>query len=167
MAVTSKQDLIALTEKEFDKLRKTLDGVDETQAATPHPEDAITIKDTILHRVHWINLFFKWYKDGEAGREVVTPAPGYKWNQLKAYNARIREETRDVAWPAAKDRLKRAHKKLVKLLAGLDEKTLYGPSPYNWTNKWTLGRWAESSGPSHYRSAAKYIREIRKKTGYL
>ena len=165
MAATTKDDLIALTEKEFEKLQKTLEDVDEALATTPHPDDDITIKDTVLHRVHWINLFFKWHKDGAAGKEVVTPATGYKWNALKEYNAKIREETRDVAWTSAKDKLKRAHKKLVKLLSDLDEKTLYGKSPYSWTNKWTLGRWAESSGPSHYRSAAKYIREIRKKTG--
>lgn len=165
MAATTKDDLIALTEKEFAKLQTILEDVDETLATTPHPQDGVTIKDTVLHRVHWINLFFKWRKDGEAGKEVVTPAPGYKWNALKEYNAKIREETRDVPWPAARDRLKRAHRKLVKLLSELDDKTLYGESPYAWTNKWTLGRWAESSGPSHYRSAAKYIREIRKKTG--
>ena len=165
MAATTKDDLIALTEKEFEKLQKNLADVDDALATTPHPEDGVTIKDTVLHRVHWINLFFKWYKDGKAGKEVAVPAPGYKWNQLKEYNAKIREETRDVSWASARDRLKRGHKKLVKLLNELDDKALYGKSPYDWTNKWTLGRWAESSGPSHYRSAAKYIREIKKKTG--
>jgi len=26
-------------------------------------------------------------------------------------------------------------------------------------NDWTTGRWAEAAGPSHYRSAAKFIRQ--------
>ena len=163
MAATTKADLIAVTEKEFAKLQAALEDVDGALATTPHPQDKITIKDTVLHRVHWINLFFKWRRDGMAGKAVEIPAPGYKWNQLKAYNAKIREETQDVPWPNARDRLKRAHAKFLKLLNELDEKELYGKSPHAWTNKWTLGRWAESSGPSHYRSAAKYIREIKKK----
>jgi hypothetical protein len=29
-------------------------------------------------------------------------------------------------------------------------------------NKWTTGRWAEASGASHYRSAAKYVRACLK-----
>lgn len=165
MAATSKADLISITEKEFDKLQATLKDVDDALAETPHPKDKITIKDTVLHRVHWINLFFKWRRESEAGKEAAIPAAGYKWNQLKEYNARIREETKDVSWPNTKTRLKQAHKKFLKLLNELDEKTLYGPNPYDWKNNWTLGRWAESSGPSHYRSAAKYIREIKKKAG--
>lgn len=165
MAATTKADLIAITEKEFEKLQAALEDVDDALALTPHPQDKITIKDTILHRVHWLNLFFKWRNDSEAGKTPAIPAKGYKWNQLKAYNAKIREETQDTPWPSAKDRLKRAHKKFLKLINGLDEKTLYGRNPYDWGNAWTLGRWAESSGPSHYRSAAKYIREIKKKAG--
>lgn len=165
MAAKTKADLIAVTEKEFAKLQTVLEGVDETLATTPHPQDKITIKDTILHRVHWLNLFFKWRRDGDAGKTVAIPAPGYKWNQLKEYNAKIREETHDVPWSKALSRLKQAHKKFLTLINELDENTLYGASPYDWTNKWTLGRWAESSGPSHYRSAAKYIREIKKKAG--
>lgn len=165
MAATNKADLIAITEKEFAKLQAVLEDVDEALALTPHPQDGITTKDTILHRIHWLNLFFKWRRDGEAGKEVAIPAPGYKWNQLKDYNAKVREETKDVDWSKAKTRLKQAHKKFLKLLDELDERTLYGPNPYDWGNKWTLGRWAESSGPSHYRSAAKYIREIKRKAG--
>ena len=68
MAATSKADLIALTEKEFEKLWKNLEDVDDALAKTPHPDDGVTIKDTVLHRVHWINLFFKWRKDGDAGK---------------------------------------------------------------------------------------------------
>ncbi|WP_421726567.1 ClbS/DfsB family four-helix bundle protein [Bauldia sp.] len=164
MAATSKADLLALSEKEFAKLQAALDGIDADLAATPHPDDDITIKDTVLHRVHWIGLFLGWYRDGVAGKTVETPAPGIKWNQLKAYNAKVREETRDVAWPEARKCLEKAHRDLMACLKDIDEKTLYGTGIYDWTNKWTVGRWAESSGPSHYRSATKYIREIVRKT---
>ncbi len=162
MPAQNKQDLIAAAEAEYRKLLKALDGVDAEMAVSPHPDDGITIKDTILHRVHWIDLFLGWYRDGVAGKPVHTPAPGYKWNQLKAYNAKVREETRSVPWPEARSRLETAHGDLLELIRSLDDIELYGPKKYDWTNTWTLGRWAEASGPSHYRSAAKYIRAIRK-----
>lgn len=165
MAASSKEELIAITEKEFSKLKAALEDVDEALATTPHPDDKITIKDTVLHRVHWVNLFFGWYEDGLAGKDVVTPAPGYKWNQLKEYNAKIREKSQTVSWKAARQRLDRAHKKLLTFMQDLSDKQLYAPPSQSWMNKWTLGRWAEASGPSHYRSAAKYIREIKRKTG--
>jgi len=163
MPAKTKTELIEISRKEFDKLLATLDGIDEALATTPDPQDGITIKDTVLHRVHWVHLFLGWYRDGVAGKAVSTPAPGYKWNQLKAYNAKLREETQDVAWPAALDQLRNAHRDLMGLVEDLDETELYGPKKYDWTNNWTLGRWAEASGPSHYRSAAKYIRTVRKR----
>ena len=162
MAASNKDELLSLTEKEFSKLDALVSEVSENTALALHPKDAISIKDTVVHRAHWVDLFFSWYRDGKAGKEVQTPAPGYKWNQLKEYNAKLREETRDVSWDDAKLHLAKSHKKLMRLLKSLDDAELYGPKQFDWLNNWTLGRWAEASGPSHYRSAVKYIRQILK-----
>lgn len=163
MAQQTKQDLLSSAEAEFRKLRKALDGVDADLASKPHPEDGISIKDTILHRAHWVELFLGWYRDGVAGRIVHTPARGFKWNQLKEYNAQLREQTRTVPWSDALANLDAAHAQLMGLIESLDETELYGPRKYEWTNNWKVGRWAEASGPSHYRSAAKYIRSVRRR----
>ena len=162
MAASNKVDLLSLTEKEFSKLDTLVSEINDKTALAPHPRDAISIKDTIVHRAHWIDLFLGWYRDGKAGKDVQTPAPGYKWNQLKDYNAKLRDQTRDVSWTDAKTHLTKSHKKLMRLLKSLDNKALYGPKQFDWQNNWTLGRWAEASGPSHYRSATKYIRQILK-----
>ena len=162
MAASNKVDLLSLTEKEFSKLDTLVSEISDKTALAPHPKDTISIKDTIVHRAHWIDLFLGWYRDGKAGKEVQTPAPGYKWNQLKEYNAKLRDQTRDVSWKDAKAHLTKSHKKLMRLLKSLDNKALYGPKQFDWLNNWTLGRWAEASGPSHYRSATKYIRQILK-----
>ncbi len=162
MAASNKADLLSLAEKEFSKLDTIVSEISDKTALAPHPEDAISIKDTIVHRAHWVDLFLGWYRDGKAGKEVQTPAPDYKWNQLKDYNAKLRDQTRDVSWNDAKAHLTKSHKKLMRLLNSLDNKALYGPKQFDWLNNWTLGRWAEASGPSHYRSASKYIRQILK-----
>lgn len=165
MAATSKEQLLEVTRKDFDRLASTLAEIEEAAAKTPHPEDGITILDTVNHRKHWIDLFLGWYRDGVAGKEVSTPAPGYKWNQLKEYNAKVRERMRKIRWKKAVADLHKAHDELVALIDSLPEEELYGPKKYDWTNNWTVGRWAEASGPSHYRSARKYVREILRKTG--
>ena len=162
MAAATRADLIAITEKEFEKLQKVLDGVDKKLAVAPHPDDGITIKDTLAHRIHWIDLFFNWYEDGVAGKPVYVPAKGYKWNQLKEYNAKVREKNARMAWSTAKSRLAAAHKRLMDFIAEHNNKALYGPIKFEWQGKWPLGRWIEASGASHYRSAVKYIREIKR-----
>lgn len=163
MVAKTKAELVAVAEKEFDKLQKLLGDIDRDLALTPHPDDGITIKDTTAHRAHWIDLFFGWYENGVAGKPVHVPAEGYNWRQLKAYNAKVREQTADMSWDEARTRLATGHERLMGFIAERGDDDLYGPREYDWQGNYTLGRWAESTGPSHYRSAAKYIREIKRK----
>lgn len=156
-AATNKTDLITTAVAEYTKLRKLLEDVSEAQAIRKR-EDDTSIKDVIGHRAHWIDLFLGWYADGQAGKDVAFPAPGYKWNDLKVYNAALREAQAGWSWSQACVALDEAHARLLNFLRGLPDSALYGGPMKGARNDWTTGRWAEASGPSHYRSAAKYIR---------
>lgn len=145
-----------MMDKEFTKLLRLAEALEVDVLSKD--EEGTSIKDVVVHRAHWIGLFLGWYNDGQAGKEVFFPAKGYKWNELKRYNRELRAESKDVDWPGAMRRLKNAHKKLVCFLEELSDKELYGGAMKGANNKWTPGRWAEAAGPSHYRSAAKYIR---------
>lgn len=155
-AATSGTDLIAVTEAEFARLAALLDKVPGELAMRKDDED-ISIKDVIAHRAHWIDLSLGWYRDGQAGRDVAFPAPGYKWDDLKRYNADLRARQADSGWPEARSALDAAHEGLMAFLDGLDDAALYGGPMKGADNTWTTGRWAEAAGPSHYRSAAKYL----------
>ena len=156
-AATNRTDLIAVTVKDYDKLAALIADIPEPQALRKR-EDDTSIKDIIAHRAHWIGLFLGWYADGQAGKEVCFPAPGYKWNQLKAYNAQLRADQEGLGWDAARQGLAEAHAALVRFMETHDEAALYGGPMKGANNDWTAGRWAEAAGPSHYRSAAKWIR---------
>ncbi|MDJ0824691.1 MAG: ClbS/DfsB family four-helix bundle protein [Rhodobacter sp.] len=156
-AATTKADLIAVTEKEFAKLQAVLDTVPEARALEKDADDT-SVKDVVAHRAHWIDLFLGWYADGQAGREVRFPAPGYKWSDLKAYNADLRARQADMGWAEARAALAAGHARLMGFLDGLGEDALYGGPMKGAKNAWTTGRWAEAAGASHYRSAAKYVR---------
>ena len=161
MPATTKADLLTVTDKEHAKLTKLLEDIPPDLALRGF-EEGWSIKDVIAHRAHWIDLFLGWYHDGQAGKEVAFPAPGYKWNQLKAYNAALRQSQTDLSWDGAQAALGTAHETLRGFLAGLDETALYGGPMKGANNAWTTGRWAEAAGPSHYRSAAKFIRACKR-----
>ncbi|MEM9552444.1 MAG: ClbS/DfsB family four-helix bundle protein [Pseudomonadota bacterium] len=155
-AATSKSDLMIATTKEFARLSAVLDRVADDQAT--HPDtDGWSIRDVIIHRAHWIDLFLGWVADGQAGREVHIPAKGVKWNALKPYNATVRDRNADVSWAEARSRLSDKHAALLKLMEEMPEDALYD-CPMPGQDKWTTGRYAEASGASHYRSAAKFVR---------
>lgn len=161
MAADSKIELLAVSEKEFAKLTKLLNDLTEGEADF-QSSDGVSIKQVIGHRAHWLDLFFGWYEDGKAGKDVQTPAPGYKWNQLKEYNAAVYEEAASRSWASTLAGLKERHAKLLSFLGALEDDALYTKHLFPWTNNWTVGRWAELSGPSHYRSAAKFVRQVKR-----
>lgn len=158
-AATNKADLVAVFDQELTKLRNTLDGIGEAQSSLSTVDDDTTIKGIIAHRTHWMGLFHGWYEDGLAGRDVHVPAKGYKWNQLKAYNAALYEKGNAMPWGDLLSDFEKACNKLRRFIAARDDDALYHSGAYSWTGKWTLGRYAEASGPSSFRSANTYIRK--------
>ena len=157
MAATTKDELLAICQKEFDKLDGLLDRVESNESRVKDADDT-SIKDIVAHRAHWIDLFLGWYEDGQAGEPVFFPAEGYKWNDLKRYNADLRTRQADLGWNEARAALEQAHIKLTGFVSSRSENDLYGGPMAGANNEWTPGRWAEAAGPSHYRSAAKYVR---------
>ena len=159
-AAKTKADLLAMTRREYARLDRLIAPIPDALATTRFA-DEISIKDTIAHRAHWIDLFLGWVADGLANRPVYIPDKGVKWNALKAYNAQLRANQSEMGWTAARDRLATRHDALITRIETLTEAQLFGgPMPGHKT--WTTGRFAEAAGASHYRSAAKYIRACLK-----
>lgn len=161
MPATDKTALLLISETEFAKLQKLITTIDPAMAMEKR-EDDTSIKDVIAHRAHWIALFLGWYAEGQAGHEVFFPAKGYKWNELKRYNADLRARQAGLNWADAVALLEANHKRLMAQITALSDAELYSGPMKGAKNHWTTGRWAEAAGPSHYRSAAKYLRACLK-----
>jgi len=164
MPATSKSGLLPVALKEFEKLEKALDKVPD-QLRLEKDGDGTSLKDIVGHRAHWIGLFLGWYRDGLAGKEVHFPAEGYKWSELRRYNADLRASQADLGWEKARSLLKEKHADLIALIKETSDEDLYDHPMAGAKNDWTAGRWAEAAGPSHYRSATKYIRQRLRTAG--
>ncbi|WP_299600024.1 ClbS/DfsB family four-helix bundle protein [uncultured Tateyamaria sp.] len=164
MPAHSKTELIDITQKDFGKLEKLIETIPPDVALQKDADDT-SIKDVIAHRAHWIDLFLGWYWDGRAGKTVHFPAEGYKWNELKRYNADLRQRQSHLDWPQAVNLLKKKHGELTGFINDRSDDELYGGPMKGAQNDWRSGRWAEAAGPSHYRSAAKYIRAALRARG--
>ena len=157
MAAKNKTELLLSNEQEFAKLEKLIEQISDEQALLKDSNDT-SIKDIIAHRAHWIDLFLGWYSDGIMGKEVHFPAKGYKWNELKRYNSVLRNQQQHLRWNEARILLKEKYIELKQFLEGLSNEDLYSGPMKGAKNHWTPGRWAEAAGPSHFRSASKYLR---------
>lgn len=160
MPASNKAELLDVTHKEFAKLSALISSIDHQQAKAAI--DGVSIKDVVGHRAHWIDLFLGWYQDGLAGKPVFFPAQGYKWNELTRYNADLRQAQSGLDWQDVRNLLAKNHNQLTVLIERLSDHDLYGGPMKGANNKWTPGRWAEAAGPSHFRSASKFIRSVLK-----
>lgn len=156
-AATTKSDLCATTEKGWRKLSRLLTAFD-AESAMQADADGISAIRIVGHRAAWIEFYFTWCKAAAAKVAPVMPAPGFKWNQLEALNARIFDGQQGWTWEEAVTTLEAAHARLMDDLEGATEGALYG-APLSPELKWTRGRYAEAAGASHYRSAAKTLRK--------
>ncbi len=161
MAAQNKTELLDITKREFAKLENLIAEID-AKSALSKDVDATSIKDVIGHRAHWIELFFGWHADGLAGKTVFFPAEGYKWNDLKRYNAELRKKQSSLGWNDAQTALRQNYERLVTFVEQKPNEELYGGPMKGANNNWAVGRWAEAVGPSHFRSAAKYVRSALK-----
>lgn len=155
-AAETKADLQAVTEKDWKKLWTLIEQVPDALRNAKDADDT-SIKDVLAHRAHWIGLFFQWVDEGRRDGTVEMPDHGVKWNQLKPYNANLRAQYAALSWQEVCTRLQGAHDRLCAFLDAEPEDALYG-GPMPGGTGWTMGRYAEAAGPSHYRSAAKYVR---------
>ncbi|WP_179379838.1 ClbS/DfsB family four-helix bundle protein [Jannaschia marina] len=158
MPATTKDELLALFDRDYAKLRALIDGIPEA-AALRKGDDDVSIKDIVGHRAHWIALFLGWQAEAAAGGPVHIPAEGYKWSELKAYNAKVRADQAHMSWPETRALLADGHARILRFVQETEAGALYGP-PMVGQTKWTVGRYAEASGPSHYRSAVRAIRAL-------
>jgi hypothetical protein len=109
-AAKDKEALLAVTEAEYSKLCSLLENLPQRVVNTRYDDDT-SVKDVVGHRAHWIALFLGWYRDGKAGKEVFFPSKGYKWNELKAYNKKVRNEQAGLSWQDAVSLLQSNSKK--------------------------------------------------------
>lgn len=162
MAAKSKTELLETTKREFEKLIALITPLEADGALQKVDEDA-SIKDVIAHRAQWIDLFLGWYTDGLAGHIVYFPAEGYKWSDLKRYNADLRQAQSNLDWAEAVEMLNANHNKLVAFIKGCGDADLYAWPMKGANNAWKPGRWAEAAGASHFRSASKFVRATLRK----
>lgn len=78
-----------------------IEGIKKTAAQFIGEFDDITDKDSdfrlegvdrtpremIANQLGWMGLIRGWDSNELAGKEVITPVPGYKWNQMSAIYA--------------------------------------------------------------------------------
>ncbi len=159
-AVVTKKQLLEKTTDEFEALMQTLNRFDPSKADLCD-QDGYCAKRVVGHRAEWISFFFKWCDAVAAGEKPDIPAKGFTWKDTPAMNLKIWDRQKQMSWQDVLQLLVNKHALLLKHIETKSENELYSQPLFPGT-KWTQGRYAEAAGPSHYRSANKFLKKLLK-----
>jgi hypothetical protein len=140
-----------VTEDDKDKL---IDGVDRTPA------------QMIAYQLGWLDLILGWDRDEAAGKQVVTPREGFKWNNLGGLYQSFYEEFADNSMAELQELFKKKVAAFVEWLDGFSEDEVFTPGSRKWAastpSNWPVWKWVHINTAAPFKSFRSKIRKWKK-----
>ena len=160
---TTKKQLLDEIEREraaLDEFLSTLTAEDMTRPDILGPW---SVKDVMAHLLEWEQMFLGWYKAGLKGVVAEKPASGFEWKQLPELNQYIFEKYRDQPLQDVKKRFRASYRQILKTIQGIEEKDIFTPKRFAWTEKLALISYIYPNTSSHYRWARNEMQKGMKR----
>ena len=162
----NKEELIAEIEKtanlfitEFDTIEevdkdKLLEGGDRTPA------------QMIAYQLGWLNLIMSWDRDELAGKEVITPAPDYKWNKLGGLYESFYNQYEKFTLNELKNMYRDCVAEIIQWIKSFSNEQLFGPDVRKWASstpsKWPIWKWVHINTVAPFKTFRSKIRKWKK-----
>jgi len=149
----------ALFIKEFEDVAEAdknirYDGVDRTP------------QEIIAYQLGWMDLIRGWDNDELSGKEVITPSPGYKWNQMGALYQGFYDTYQNESLARLRELFVSSVESLVEWLNGFTEDELFKPGGRKWAastaSNWPIWKWVHINTAAPFKSFRSKIRKWKK-----
>lgn len=167
---TTKTDLLASANEQFDKMWRLIDGMEEEIQRAPFAEEMATIgkeahwardknlRDVLVHLYEWHQLLLHWIQANQAGeRKPFFPEP-YNWKTYSTMNVELWKKHQTTPLDKVKSMLKESHQAVMTLLMTFSDEELFTKGLFDWTGTSSLGSYAVSATASHYDWAKKKVK---------
>lgn len=162
----NKHALISEIRKTAQLFIEEFEGIPETEKALRLEEVDRTPQEMIAYQLGWINLIRSWDRDELEGKEVVTPAPGYKWNQLGGLYQSFYRQYQDPSLSQLMELFKATVDELTPWLEGFSDEELFAPGGRNWAastpSNWPVWKWVHINTVAPFKSFRSKIRKWKK-----
>ncbi len=130
------------------------DGVDRTP------------QEMLAYQLGWMHLLLDWEHDEQQGNIVITPAPGYKWNQLGALYQSFYDHYREASLSALKEAFTATVFEVTSWLNSLEETELFTPGTRKWAastpSNWPVWKWIHINTVAPFKSFRSKILKWKK-----
>ncbi|MDO4412308.1 ClbS/DfsB family four-helix bundle protein [Cutibacterium sp.] len=133
---------------------RMVDGVDRTP------------RQMIAYQLGWMELLLSWEHDEQAGLDVVTPAPGFKWNQLGRLYEQFYQRWEQASTEDLIDRFGVVLGEVVQMVGGLTEPELFESGQRAWASStpsaWPVWKWVHINTVAPFTTIRAKIRKWKK-----
>ena len=161
---TTKDELMALSHKNFQKLNDFVDSFSEVDLHREFPEGFLNrnIRDVLAHLHHWHLMMLEWYQEGMKGQKPDIPAKGYTWKTVPDLNRAIWEKYKAVNLEEVRKLFDHSHDAVRQVIEQHSNDELFEKKRFKWTGTTSLGAYLISATSSHYDWAYKLIKKCKK-----
>ena len=163
----SGEELIAKIRKRADLFIVEFDDVTEADRDTLKDGVDRTPAQMLAYQLGWMDLLLGWERDEQAGHEVVTPAPGYRWNQLGALCGTFYEQWRDASISQLQEACRQRVDDVVALVASLSQDELFTSGQRAWASStpsaWPVAKWVHINTVAPFTSFRTRIRSWKRR----
>lgn len=160
----NKQELIQISNKNYQRLSNFVDSFDEKEQSEEFPKGTMNrnIRDVLAHLHHWHLMMLEWYDVGMSGEKPEMPAKGYTWKTTPDLNLKIWEKYLDTDLKEVRLLLNDSFNNLQEVINMHNNEELFTKKRYKWTGTTSLGSYLVSATSSHYDWAYKLIKKAKK-----
>lgn len=161
----SKQELIEGIQHSFNKyLIEFNDIVEEDKDKIITGVDK-SPSQNISYQLGWVNLILDWEKAEKAGKNVITPKDGFKWNNLGALYKEFYQTYDHISLDEKKALLSKKVNELIDWLRSLTDDEIFLPNQRNWATtpaKWPVYKWIHINTVAPFTNFRTQIRKWKK-----
>lgn len=137
-----------------DQKDKLIEGVDRTPS------------QMISYQLGWLNLLMTWDKDELSGKEVITPDPNYKWNELGRLYQKFYTEYENYSLSELKNQYIVSINNFIRWVDSFSENEIFEQDTRKWASstpsKWSIWKWVHINSVSPFKSFRTKIRKWKR-----
>ncbi|GIN73308.1 hypothetical protein J14TS2_37830 [Bacillus sp. J14TS2] len=125
-----------------------------------------TPSQMIAYQLGWINLILSWEQDNKNGKEVITPTPDYKWNNLGGLYQSFYDQYAEYSLEKLIKMFEHDVNKIIQLVESYNDKELFEQGGRQWAattpSSWPIWKWIHINTVAPFKSFRTKIRKWKK-----
>jgi hypothetical protein len=162
----NKKELTDEIKKTADAFIREFDDVQETDKDLRLNGADRTPQEIIAYQLGWMELIRCWDSDELAGKEVITPVPGLKWNQLGALYQSFYEKYSSYSLEQLRKMFINSVDEFVLWVQNFSEEQVFQPGGRKWAAStaanWPIWKWVHINTVAPFKSFRSKIRKWKK-----